>query len=211
MWETVTFMEGTYIRELENNYYEIYEIVANDQNDVSAGFHLAHVLLRYEDIDITNVCEAHGCKNDEELFRGLGNDWKKDSVLIYFDIATQNGAYRISEDFNTYHEAYKTLCMMVPEIKKDAETLEIANVLTLSTGHVTRETSKLLDNDAVGVVVYTKGEYGWFILTCDWKEFEDSIPEDLKKCIDYAAKIGCDLICLDPDGAVIKELPTYKW
>ena len=88
--------------------------------------------------------------------------------------------------------------------------MEIYKMLVLSTSHVSKETAKLLDRDNVGVVVYPKSEYGWFIVATDWDEHEN-IPDDLQKCLELTEQLGCDWLCLDCDGKCVPELLTYKW
>ena len=96
-------------------------------------------------------------------------------------------------DDSTTHE-------VVPEIHK---------MLTLSTGHITKETSNLLDIDEMETVVYRKDEYGWFV-TC-WDLDDDTLPDDLRACAEYAEKNECDWLCLDCDGPVVDGLPVYHW
>lgn len=87
-------------------------------------------------------------------------------------------------------------------------TPEIHRMLTLSTGHITKETSILLDNDKMEVVAYRKDDYGWFV-TC-WN-LDGTLPDDLRACAEYAEKNECDWLCLDCDGSVVDDLPAYHW
>ena len=90
--------------------------------------------------------------------------------------------------------------------------MEICKMMIMSTGHISKNTAILLDKDRVGVVVYPKDNYGWFIVVTDWKDDETaSIPEDLKQCLSLAEKNGCDWLCLDCDGECYPELPIYDW
>lgn len=92
--------------------------------------------------------------------------------------------------------------------------LEITNLLTISTAHITESTAAFLDNkDREELVVYEKGEFGWFIaLTTYYLEDElKQIPDDLAKIIYFALGANCQWLCLDQDGDVINGLPTFDW
>lgn len=211
MWKKSEFIEGAFYRELKPNWYEIYEITEQKPFYHDKEYALAHGSLRYEDIDVTEVMEAFGCNEESELRNVFGGNWKEAAVLAWFDMTTKNGEYWITKPFGSYQEAFMVLCLIVPEIVKETEELEISSVLTLSSAHIKEETAKLLDKDATGLIVYPKEKYGWFILTCNWEEYEETIPDDLKKCVAFAANKGCDLLCLDGDGPVIKDIPAYPW
>lgn len=105
--------------------------------------------------------------------------------------------------------------------------MDIAKMLTLSTVHVTKETSLLLDaylaapQDGVkpecdfdGLSIYPKGEYGWFFYIHD--AFDDpeaaaKLPTDLIEVVKFARGWGCDWLCLDCDAGDVDELPSYEW
>lgn len=115
---------------------------------------------------------------------------------------------------------------------------ETAKVLTLSTGHITERTAKLLDEggrkELSDVCVYPKigmpvGDirqaseaevnevsYGWWVhipkddVSADLRELKD-LPEDLFECIRYANRHGCEWLCLDRDGDEMDGIKTYEW
>ncbi len=93
--------------------------------------------------------------------------------------------------------------------------MEIAKMLTISTGHITKETANLLEKDSIReIVVYSKGGYGYFVHVPDEFDYlisKNEIPEDLCKCIELALKNKIDWICLDRDGEIISELREYEW
>lgn len=92
--------------------------------------------------------------------------------------------------------------------------MEISKMLTLSTGHIEPKTAKQLDNQSIrGLIIYNKSEYGWFInlLSELIEEVKDLIPKDLLHVIHFALDQGCEWLCLDRDGAMLKELPVYDW
>lgn len=35
--------------------------------------------------------------------------------------------------------------------------------------------------------------------------------DDLRACIEFAVESGCQWLCFDRDGLVMKELPMYEW
>jgi len=88
----------------------------------------------------------------------------------------------------------------------------IEKYMDLSTGYVTRETAEWLDEQPSGIIMYPKGEYGWFIYTGYIDELPEVIPDDLVRVIKYARKKKCGWIVLDRDGDDdIMELPFYEW
>lgn len=62
--------------------------------------------------------------------------------------------------------------------------------------------------------MYRKEDCGMFITwnsdDNDWRE-DETIPDDLRACIEFAAESGCQWLCFDRDGLTIKELPVYEW
>jgi len=88
---------------------------------------------------------------------------------------------------------------------------EIRKFLTLSTGHVTKETQQILDGSTPKnwPVFGFGGEYGWVIYAHDEHDLE--IPPDLWGLCEYARSKGCDYIMLDADADLIDDLPQYEW
>lgn len=96
-----------------------------------------------------------------------------------------------------------------------------------STVHISNETISILKNqyekEKVDLVIYDKispGEfmglkeilYGWFIHIPEDEDLEDlRIPEDLRECCKFAKENDCVWLCLDCDGMIVSELPTYDW
>lgn len=96
--------------------------------------------------------------------------------------------------------------------------MEISKMLTISTVHIHPYHAKFLDDELqqgkIEIVVYEKGEYGWFVYTGevtfeDWNELE--IPFSIKDCMMLARNNGCDWLCLDRDGELVDDLPEYEW
>lgn len=94
----------------------------------------------------------------------------------------------------------------------------VTHMLTLSTAHIDKPTADLLDEEgeanrfpALSVYPKNAGEqYGWFIYVGqDWHG--PAVPECLAACLDACGKAGCGLLCLDTDGPVVADLPTYDW
>ena len=92
-----------------------------------------------------------------------------------------------------------------------------AKVMEISTCHVSEETAKMLDIEAANternldLVVYAKGEYGWWIFVPDEDMMPETIPEELAACLNHARKAGCKWLCLDCDADVIDELAKFSW
>lgn len=93
--------------------------------------------------------------------------------------------------------------------------IETSKMLTLSTSHITEETANRLSKDPndnnLGLCVYLKAGYGYYITVDDHAITEESLPDDLKRVIRFAAFMDCQTLCLDCDGSVCDFLPTYDW
>ena len=97
--------------------------------------------------------------------------------------------------------------------------IDIVRMITISTAHISEDTACRLNvasltNDMFSLVIYAKEGYGWFISWNgndeDWRD-DETIPNDLRKCIEYAIKHSCQWLCLDCDGIEANELPIYDW
>ena len=93
--------------------------------------------------------------------------------------------------------------------------METQRMLCLCTNHVSKETAGLMDSNSIEeVILYVKGEYGWFVYIPDSIKFEldeDKIPQDLYQCMEFACDNGFDWIMFDRDVETINELPAYEW
>ena len=95
--------------------------------------------------------------------------------------------------------------------------MEKHNMLALSTGHVSRETAELMDDDNIDdVTLYNKSGYGWYVYIPDEgidfdKLADGECPADLYRCMKYARDNGCDWLMFDCDVETIDELPVYNW
>lgn len=89
------------------------------------------------------------------------------------------------------------------------------NLLSLSTGHITEETAKILENYDFPLVVHRKEDdheaYGFFLLVPDGLLDPSELPECIQDIIIYAKALECDWINLDRDADVIPDLPVYDW
>ncbi|WP_396604830.1 hypothetical protein ACFLEY_22145 [Bradyrhizobium sp. YCK136] len=86
-------------------------------------------------------------------------------------------------------------------------TTETSTLLHLSTAHITKATSEILD---AGQKYYSsKHDYGWFI----WVDAEPptDMPADLQACLIFAGKLGCRWIIFDCDVPPISDLPKHEW
>jgi hypothetical protein len=91
---------------------------------------------------------------------------------------------------------------------------EIHKTLILSTGHVTRETAKLLEGGNVSGHMADWSTYGWVI----WAKADNhggpqhhAIPDDLQHTLDFARALDCEYLRLDSDGPRIDFLPYWEW
>jgi hypothetical protein len=94
--------------------------------------------------------------------------------------------------------------------------LEIDDMLTISTAHVTEDTCNRWLHAPVGVVAYQKGGHGWFVHVGDdgmnaERTASGEVPEDLMAAIALARSKSCAWLCLDQDGGEVDDLKTYDW
>lgn len=89
--------------------------------------------------------------------------------------------------------------------------MEINKMLTISTAHISEETAKLLDKDEIGIPVFNKGNYGWFIFVPQYNDYVSYIPKDLNHLLTFAKDCDCDWLCLDADGEILDYLETFVW
>lgn len=93
--------------------------------------------------------------------------------------------------------------------------LDITRCLTIATSHITEETDENLRKGdwcgQMGISVYDKAEFGYWIWCGTDFDSNSTIPEDLMACIKLAKENNCDWLCLDCDGCEVDGLPTYEW
>lgn len=119
---------------------------------------------------------------------------------------------------------------------EDAGVTEMSRMLTISSGHLTPKTRAKLDEevahpfDELGLAVYHKGPYGWYVYLSDSEvniygltdalvSFVSGAPEhpitgwekypDLMRIMLFAMKRGIDILCIDSEGEVVTGLPFY--
>lgn len=94
--------------------------------------------------------------------------------------------------------------------------MEISKMITMSTAHISEETSKILsDINDLPLSIYDKFGFGWFIyLPTDKTEdakILKKLPKDLAMIFMFARHHFIDIVCLDCDGSTIDDLPNYEW
>lgn len=91
--------------------------------------------------------------------------------------------------------------------------------LDISTSHISEDTNNILTmvaktNDFHFTVA--EYEYGYFVGVPnvdndpDFK-YQDEVPEDLRKVLDFARKNKCLIVRLDADADQCDDLPTFNW
>ena len=93
---------------------------------------------------------------------------------------------------------------------------DISHILTVSTGHITKETEAILTMAAheekdldFPVTVYEKGKYGFYLYVPD--EIDNAVPVELKDLLHITKSMGCSILCLDRDGTVLPKMKYYNW
>lgn len=121
----------------------------------------------------------------------------------------------VQKDNPEYIELTKRITSILDEYAHVNNGLEIHSMLTLSTAHVDQKTrNKLMltaKGERVGSIelpVYDRNGHGWFM------PVDNRIPkgstQSLVTCIATALTAGCDWLCINEDGPVIADIPTYK-
>lgn len=104
-------------------------------------------------------------------------------------------------------------------MNQENKTIEIEQMLTLSTNNISEEDCKWLDVQAaltirneMDLIIYRKGDYGFFIpLSDSMLERAARFPNTLAMVIGYAIAKGCSWIMFDQDAEVNKDLPFFEW
>lgn len=98
--------------------------------------------------------------------------------------------------------------------------MTILRMLDTATAHITRADAVALDTDEAAMIVYPKGEYGWFLpLPGSDTDLQDRIDaarqagmsRSFTNLISYAYSAGCHWLCLDRDADPVPGLPTHDW
>lgn len=94
----------------------------------------------------------------------------------------------------------------------EKERTPVAQMLELSTGHLSSDTISFLYEQAAHstpkVIVYEKGDYGFLVLVVQGRE---NLPPDLDLIMGVADDCNCSWIMLDGDGPILDSLPFYNW
>ena len=92
--------------------------------------------------------------------------------------------------------------------------MEPSTMLTLSTAHLKKETVEAFDAGHVpeGLVIYPKGDYGYFVYVTDdaLKHYHD-YSDELKALTHAAFNYNASVLCFDRDGIVSPCYPKYDW
>lgn len=90
--------------------------------------------------------------------------------------------------------------------------LEIANMLVLSTGHLTEKVGTTIGRANYNSI-YEKGDHGYFVWVPgnDSEACMGSMPVCLHECIMFARGKGCQWIMFDQDGDRVEGLQFYDW
>lgn len=94
--------------------------------------------------------------------------------------------------------------------------LETHTFVVISTGHVSQDTARMLEQTPSidwPCVGGRYSQYGWFIYAHDVKEFVGTgrIPDDLFAVMTWARNQGLEYLLLDCDGDQIEGLPAFDW
>jgi hypothetical protein len=87
-------------------------------------------------------------------------------------------------------------------------------LLFLSTGHLTWATCRLLEETPLDSVAYPACggpiPYGFFLHAPE-ERVDDTIPDDLWACMEFAQAQGCSYIRFDCDESLIDALPDHSF
>lgn len=90
---------------------------------------------------------------------------------------------------------------------------QIEPCLTISTSHIDIGTVVELNNgEKFGLVMYDKGDYGWWFYVADLPEdIAKTAPSSLFGALALAQSMNCVWLCLDQGADVHPSLETYEW
>lgn len=87
--------------------------------------------------------------------------------------------------------------------------LEIDTMLVLSTSHLSRETTNLVESETADTLTWGPSftrDQGWI-----WHANQSVPPADLDACLKLAHDAGCVWVMFDCDGPVVEGLAVYEW
>ena len=213
-----------------------YESVSNYLSDVTgwlnSWFHVGLklrgeimelVINSYED-NIRFAFEKGNLLSGGYVLSFNKRDGKWEKYVIWYDHVMKFSELPNPDDYATEEEieTIERLCDTIihADKEREEETLEISQMLTISSKHLTRATKELLDEAADDQEeepmppVYEKQTYGWFVAcdpsTDDEDPWEFQYPKDLADAMRLAKEQGCFWLCVDVDGPLVKRLPVYE-
>jgi len=90
--------------------------------------------------------------------------------------------------------------------------MEIDKALSLSTAHIQRETSDLMEQEeveALGCISWDNLRYGYIVYARTGDI--DEMPEGLAQCVAVARALGCRYIMFDNAVDADDDLKTWEW
>lgn len=87
----------------------------------------------------------------------------------------------------------------------------IGKYIEMSTAHLTESTMQRLEADEIDDAHPVTDEYGAYLPVSDILKNSNTIPCDLKECVDYATRNDVSLIRFDRDVDLIAGLTVYLW
>lgn len=112
----------------------------------------------------------------------------------------------------------------VAALPRQMSHVEIEKMLVLSTGHITEETAKRLNEEAEELPPFCNIEWGpafareegWLFYVPKMAENgepddPEGTPDDLARVFMFAREHGCDWVMLDCDGPQVELLPHHEW
>jgi transcriptional regulator with XRE-family HTH domain len=102
---------------------------------------------------------------------------------------------------------------------ENAQNMEVAPMLVLSTAHVSEETARWLDDQCLAplppLVIYDKGGFGWMIPIYDdlLTEVSESpeVPRDLIEVLTFANAHRFTWLMFDRDADQVESLKRFEW
>lgn len=131
------------------------------------------------------------------------------------DVRTGSAVPGFAHEYPTPDAARDAFIRMAPNLFDVNTTPEIDRMLTLSTSHVSAETSEKLtkngETDELPLSAYPKATFGWFVYFSGLTDAQiESLPEDLRACIRFAQANDCTVLCFDEDATPHETLKQYE-
>lgn len=197
--------------------FPLIAIICNCCNKHEYNFLYTPEELKERETELATQCMENSkwIKSTLSSFHVIIMGYRLDNRKMLYDFL--KGRYNNKQDdlswdfenctFDLYNNQNKN-DTMGKALEEFVSRMDIVKMLTISTAHITKRTTGLLNNaewcNRNCLMVCKKHEYGWFIYVPDDTSYLYGIPNDLKSCMQFAMENQIQWLCLDSDGPVME-------